>query len=109
MKTDEFWRYVITYHLYNELGEAMFSFSNAETGTMLKKGNNQLKCFFPKDFFQSGQYYLSLFIVLDKRKAIFIEKDIISFIVVDGGRELGVFMGREPGYIKPHFLWENIE
>jgi lipopolysaccharide transport system ATP-binding protein len=100
-------KYHITYHLYNEMGEAMFSFSNVSSEIVLKEGNNQLKCFFPKDFFQSGQYFLSLFIVKDKREAIFVEKDITSFTVVDGGREMGVYMGREPGYIKPTFIWEN--
>lgn len=100
-------RYHITYHLHNEMGEAMFSFSNGTDGTTLKQGNNQLKCFFPKDFFQSGQYFLSLFVIKDKREAVFVDEDIISFCVVDRIRELGVYMGREPGYIRPTFIWEN--
>lgn len=107
IKDDEFLRYAITYHLYNEIGEAMFSFSNVKDNIALKKGNNQLKCFFPKDFFQSGQYFLSLFVVKDLREAIFVENDIISFTIIDGGREMGVYMGREPGYIRPNFKWEN--
>jgi lipopolysaccharide transport system ATP-binding protein len=107
IKGNEMLRYVITYHLHNEMGEAMFSFSSGKDGIDLKKGNNQLRCFFPKDFFQSGQYFLSLFVVRDKREAIFIEKDIISFTIVDGSREIGIYMGKEPGYIKPKFMWEN--
>lgn len=98
-------KFHITYHLYNELGEAMFSFSNANTRQVLLNGVNHLICEFPASFFQSGQYSLSLFIVEDKRRSIFVEKDIISFTVVDGGREIGVYMGREPGYIKPQFEW----
>jgi len=62
---------------------------------------------FPDNFFQSGNYSLSIFVVEDKRSAIFIEKDIFIFTVVDRARELGVFMGREPGYIKPQFNWTN--
>ncbi|MBG6062951.1 lipopolysaccharide transport system ATP-binding protein [Flavobacterium sp. CG_9.1] len=107
IKDTEHLRYHITYHIQNEMGEAMFSFSNATDGTNLKQGNNQLKCFFPKDFFQSGQYFLSLFVIKDKREAIFVDEDIISFTVVDRIREMGVYMGREPGYIKPIFMWEN--
>jgi len=107
IKDREFHRYIITYHLYNEMGEEMFSFSNAKDGVHLRGGNNKIVCFFPRDFFQSGQYFLSLFIVKDKRDAIFVEKDILSFTVVDGGREMGTYMGREPGYIKPTFNWEN--
>jgi lipopolysaccharide transport system ATP-binding protein len=100
-------RYHITYHLFNEMGEALFSFSHAYT-TDLKKGLNNVRCIFPESFFQSGQYFLSLFIVEDKREAIFIERDILTFTIVESGREIGVYMGREPGYIKPTFKWENI-
>ncbi|KIC03399.1 ABC transporter [Flavobacterium sp. JRM] len=101
-------RYHITYHLYNEMGEALFSFSNGHEENVLKCGNNELTCTFPVSFFQSGQYFLSLFIIKDKREAVFIEKDVISFTIVDSSRDLGVYMGREPGYIKPKFEWTNL-
>ena len=104
--TDEPERYHITYHLYNELGEPLFSFS-CKDKVKLKKGMNKLTCIFPENFFQSGNYSLSLFVVVDKRTAIYIENDIFIFTVVDRARELGVFMGREPGYIKPQFDWIN--
>ena len=100
-------RYHVTYHLYNEMGEAMFSFTHWRNGLKLEKGRNTLSCYFPESFFQEGQYFLSLFIVEDRRKAIFIEKDIMGFTVVNASRDLGVYMGREPGYIKPSFHWEN--
>jgi lipopolysaccharide transport system ATP-binding protein len=105
-ESNEISKYHITYHLYNEMGEALFSFSNPSE-VALVKGDNSLVCLFPKNFFQSGNYHLTLFIIEDKKKAIFIEKDIFSFTVVDGGRDFGVFMGREPGYIKPQFEWRN--
>lgn len=98
-------RYQITYHLYNEIGEALFSFSSIQANKEMHEGLNRLVCTFPSAFFQSGQYYLTLFIVEDKREAIFVEKDIIAFTVIDGSREIGVYQGREPGYIKPKFDW----
>ena len=103
IKSDTPERYHLTYHLYNEMGEAMFSFSSEKVS--FEKGSNKLVCTFPADFFQSGQYFLSFFLVEDRRQAIFIENDIISFTVIDGQRDLGVYMGREPGYIKPKFNW----
>lgn len=99
--------YHITYHLYNEMGEAMFSFSSGRINVFLEKGRNKATCFFPANFFQAGEFYLSLFIVKDKKNAIFVEKDIVAFNVVDGDREIGVYMGKEPGYIKPIFQWKN--
>ena len=98
-------RYHITYHLYNEMGEAMFSFSNSGF-VSLKKGINSITCKFPPSFFQSGQYFLSFYIIQDSKQLIYVENDIISFTVVDSGRELGTYMGREPGFIRPKFEWE---
>jgi lipopolysaccharide transport system ATP-binding protein len=100
--------YCITYHIYNELGEAMFSFYDTDSISNIKQGNNRLCCEIPAYFFQSGNYSLCLFVVKDKRAAVFIEKDIFRFTVVDGGRDLGVYMGREPGYIRPQFKWSKL-
>jgi lipopolysaccharide transport system ATP-binding protein len=106
MFTSDVSRYHITYHLNNELGEALFSFTN-HNSIGLKFGKNKITCVFPKNFFQSGSYHLSLFVIEDVKNAITVEKDIFSYTVVDGGRELGVYMGREPGYIRPTFEWKN--
>lgn len=105
LKENQTNNYHVTFHLYNELGEALFSFSNVAEADRLKYGYNELTCKFPSSFFQSGQYFLSFFFVKDKREALFIENDILSFTIVDGSRDLGVYMGREPGYIKPQFNW----
>ncbi|KAF2342026.1 ABC transporter ATP-binding protein [Flavobacterium tistrianum] len=105
LKDDCLGSYHVTYHLYNEMGEALFSFSNGEEKEKLQYGKNELICFFPSSFFQSGQYFLSFFFIKDKREARFVENDILCFTVIDGGRDLGVYMGREPGYIKPKFNW----
>ncbi|WP_242131682.1 ABC transporter ATP-binding protein [Aestuariivivens marinum] len=99
-------QYHVTYHLFNELGEPLFSFSSGSID--LLKGYNRLHCSFPKSFLRSGQYFLSFFVVENKRKAVFIEKDIMSFTVVDAKRDLGVYMGKEPGYIKPQLTWQNL-
>ncbi|UPT70047.1 MAG: polysaccharide ABC transporter ATP-binding protein [Flavobacterium sp. JAD_PAG50586_2] len=101
-------RYSVTYHLYNELGEAMFSLYDSNAGSTMQEGNNKLCCEIPAYFFQSGNYSLSLFVVEDKRVSVFVERDVFRFTVVDGGRDLGVYMGREPGYIRPQFKWSKL-
>jgi lipopolysaccharide transport system ATP-binding protein len=100
-------RYHITYHLYNEMGEALFSFGS-QGSVSLKAGINRVVCTFPTDFFQAGQFFLSFFFVEDRKRAIFIERDIIGFTVIDGSREIGVYMGKEPGSIRPKFEWKNL-
>jgi lipopolysaccharide transport system ATP-binding protein len=101
-------RYHITYHLHNEMGEALFSFSNVNDDTIFYEGKNKIVCTFPNKFLQSGNYFLSLYVVEDRKSAILIERDILSFSVVDGERDLGVYMGREPGSIRPAFKWSNL-
>jgi lipopolysaccharide transport system ATP-binding protein len=97
-------RYSLTYHIFNELGESMFSFYTPP-GFKMNKGKNLVTCLFPSHFFQSGNFNLTLFVVEDARKGIFKEADIHVFTIVDGQRPMGVYMGREPGYITPKFEW----
>ena len=98
-------RYHVTFHIYSEKGDPLFSFTHLNQNLKLNIGINHLVCTFPTSFFQSGQYFLSFFLVEDKRNAFFVKEDILSFTVIDGLREIGVFMGREPGFIKPQFDW----
>jgi lipopolysaccharide transport system ATP-binding protein len=106
--TSESERYHVTYHLYNELGEAMFSMSNRRAGVNLISGVNHLVCKFPKGFLQPGNFSLKFLLVKDRKKAIYVEDSIINFTVVNAGRELGIYMGREPGFIIPNLEWEKI-
>jgi lipopolysaccharide transport system ATP-binding protein len=97
-------RYHLTYVLNNEQTEPLFSLSHYEQFP-LKPGDQKIKCTFPAKYFQSGNYYLSLYIIEDRSRADFIESDIFTFIVEDAPREIGAWTGREPGYIRPTFKW----
>jgi lipopolysaccharide transport system ATP-binding protein len=100
-------RFHITYHLYNEMGEPMFSFTHASKLSLVE-GINKIACEFPASFFQAGQYFLSFFLIKDKREAIFLKKDILSFTVTNSQRKIGQYMGREPGFIRPQFNWKKL-
>jgi lipopolysaccharide transport system ATP-binding protein len=93
----------IVYHVYNESGDPIFSMGTADI--VLQIGNNKITCEIPPYFFQSGTYYLSLFVISKAQKAILVEKDVMSFLVTDGDRMMGAYMGREPGDIRPQFNW----
>jgi lipopolysaccharide transport system ATP-binding protein len=101
-------RYHMTFHLSNDDGEPVFSFSHLRDGTALRNGENELVCTFPPNFLNVGNFYLSLYVIKDKKEAIMIEKDIASFTISVKDTELGTWMGREPGDIKPSFEWVNI-
>ena len=93
----------LTFHLYDETGEPVFSF--ASTQLPMELGRNELTCVFPALFLQTGTFYVSLYVVTKDNKCLIIEKDVISFLVSDGGRDFGAYMGRQPGMIRPHFNW----
>lgn len=93
----------IVYHVYNESGDPIFSMGT--TDIEVQMGSNKITCEIPAYFFQSGTYYLSLFVISKSQKAILIEKDVMSFLVTDGDRLMGSYMGREPGDIRPQFNW----
>ncbi|MFQ3576753.1 MAG: ABC transporter ATP-binding protein [Cytophagales bacterium] len=99
-------RYHITYHMVNETGEPIFSFSSARDGINLKRGEHKLKCIFPKYFLQSGGFSISFYLIEDRRMAVCTEKDLLSFVIMDSRRNLGVYLGREPGFVKPKFNWQ---
>lgn len=104
MLTPDAGRYHLTYHLSNEMGETMFSFG---TGQIFRQGINKATCEVPAGFFQSGHYTLHFLMVRDKKHGGPIRRDTFTFSVVDGGKEMGDYMGREPGYIRPQFEWKN--
>jgi lipopolysaccharide transport system ATP-binding protein len=95
----------LTFMLNNEYGEPLFTFSHARNNIILKKGENKVTCLLPFGFLNTGTYYLTLSIIRNKREMIFNEKDILVFSVVEGQRELGSWLGKEPGFIRPRFEW----
>ena len=100
-------QYHLTYHLVNEMEEPLFSTSNRKADIPLKKGLNNLTFEFPADFLQAGTYHLKFLLVEKRKRPIFVEDRIFSFNVVNSEREIGVYMGKEPGSIKPSLIWKN--
>lgn len=99
--------YHITYHLINEMEEALFSLSNGSGNLPLEKGMNKLTTVFPKRFLQAGGFSLKFMIVEKRKKAIKIVDRIIQFNVVHGRREIGTYMNKEPGSIIPNLEWKK--
>jgi lipopolysaccharide transport system ATP-binding protein len=95
----------VTFVLYNEYGEALFTFSHIQANIQLHEGLNKIKCTLPEGFLNIGSYYLSLFVIENAKSTLFVEKDIMSFNIQEGERAIGAWMGKEPGFIKPKFDW----
>lgn len=101
--------YHFTFSMKDDEGNKLFTFSNNRDEFPLRKGEQTLICEFPAKFMNVGQYYLDLLIVKNRKERVFEEKDIVSFTISMKPMELGVWMGREPGFIKPSFDWKYAE
>jgi lipopolysaccharide transport system ATP-binding protein len=95
----------LTYVLRNEYGEPLFTFTHAGNNMKLNQGLNNVKCIFPKGYFNIGTYYLAIYIIKNAKETIYTENDILVFNIQEGQRPIGAWMGREPGFIKPIFDW----
>lgn len=100
-------KYHMTFHMYSEMGEAIFSFSHLRDGVELQNGENILTCKFPGRFFNTGTFFISVLIVLDRKEVIFIEKDLLSFSINSSAVQFGAWMGKSVGSLKPSFKWIN--
>ena len=107
IKDEKAERLHVTYVIKGDDGIDLFTFSHINAGVKLKKGINKLKCIFPKGFLNIGTFFFTLYIIKDSRETLFTEKDIFSVKIQEGEREIGGWMGKEPGFIKPVFEWKN--
>ncbi len=95
----------VTMVLYNEYGEALFTFSHIHSNVKLHSGLNKIKCSLPEGFLNIGSYFVSLFVIENAKTTLLVEKDAISFNIQEGERPIGAWMGKEPGFLKPKFEW----
>ena len=99
---NSFW---ITFHLKNDMGNKLFSFTGGGRCYDRKHeaGEYYQTCIIPKSFLNWGNYALD-FMALEQDRNITDmadENDILVFTVANRAIELGGYMGREPGDITP--------
>jgi len=97
--------YHLSYVVKNFNGEIIFTMTNAYK-TKLQVGNNKLLCDIPKDFFNVGEYILGLYIIRNLNESVLHEDDILTFRITERNKELGEWLGVEPGFIKTNFEWQ---
>jgi lipopolysaccharide transport system ATP-binding protein len=96
----------VVFVLKNEEGDAIFTFSHPDG--MLDTGINNIVCTLPKSFLNVGSYFLDFYLNFKRRETLYVEKDILYFNIQEGVRDLGVWMGRDYGIIKPVFEWRKV-
>ena len=87
--------------------ENLVVFTTHNSSNPLKFGDNKVIFKIPKNFLNIDNYSISLYIIQNKQTCILYEEDFLSFNILEAGKELGGWMGREPGFIKTNFEWYN--
>ncbi|MBN2165649.1 MAG: ATP-binding cassette domain-containing protein, partial [Marinilabiliaceae bacterium] len=104
-------RYDITLHFKDEQGNKLFSAGSFQKINKLINEETQgiytVTGLIPSNFFNYGTFYIDIYFVLDLRKTVIIENDILSFTVSNKSIEIGQYMGKEPGALHPLFIWEK--
>jgi len=98
----------LTLHFKTESGMVIFVTSTIFSKTFLKalpQGGNLLKMYIPSRYLNEGTFSIDLYLVLNRRKSIKSEKDILSFIVITEKKKLGSYLSKEFGFIQPTFDW----
>ncbi len=96
----------LVYRFKDNQGEYIFVSSSSFGELKLNfKGEKEILMTIPSNFFNEGFIYVDVMISNGRRK-LFLEKDALSVLVVQEKRALGMWMGKTPGPLKPHFKWE---
>jgi lipopolysaccharide transport system ATP-binding protein len=99
----------ITLHVKDEQGNKLFSTGSGtiDNDSFKTTGLIETKGYFPSNLFNWGNFYIDLLIVENRKRSIIRENDIISFTLLNKEQQIGIFMGKEPGSLKPILNWEK--
>ncbi len=66
-----------------------------------------MTCNVPANLFNQGTFFINCAVTEDKRKTLFTIDDIVCFTVNSSKNELGKWMGKTKGALKPSLLWKK--
>ena len=104
-------RFWLTFHMKNEQGEKIFSFSadNTQISQRKEEGEYTQVCDIPSKFLNWGNYAIDFHAIQQQPDVVCLVyvPDIISFTLTNRANEIGGWMGKEPGDITPHFSFRE--
>ncbi|MFD1014624.1 ABC transporter ATP-binding protein [Winogradskyella rapida] len=92
----------------DDSGHFIFVLAKNTTKDRDKIGVFTYEVILPNYFFNEGTFYVDL-LINHNRKQIYCQNDIVSFVVAQESKELGVWMGKTKGPLKPIFDWKILE
>ena len=99
----------ITLQFYDEQGIAAFVTSTGPDpsagGRSLPEGVFRSTCHVPRNLLNSGTHRVSLLVVENGTSVIYRKDDLVSFEVIDTGKNRGAWYGKTIGVVKPLLDW----
>jgi lipopolysaccharide transport system ATP-binding protein len=92
--------------LRSDRGEVILSSSSFMCQRWLQPGTNQVEINFPPWFFNAGQFAIGLGVAEGRRILHWSEEDVLHFSVSDEKRQPGIWMGRNPGFLRMPLDWK---
>jgi len=101
----------LTLHVKDDQGNKIFSTNWGKSGVSYEHdiGYHLAEAVIPANFFNWGTYFIDLYVIKDRKNALLVDNDIISFTLGNKEIQLGAWMGREPGSITPVFQWQKVK
>lgn len=98
----------ITLRVKDGEGNYLFVTSSIDNPNFsLEPGYINLSCHFPANFFNEGSFFFDLLFVKNKKEVIVIENDIVSIDLVNKVFEMGEWMGKPKGALRPLLDWKK--
>jgi hypothetical protein len=93
----------------NHKGEYIISTNSLEAGLVIESGKGTATMVIPAHFFNDGVYSMDLMVLNFESfsyTSIFEQEDILCFELIDDSKKLGLWSGKEKGYIRNIFEWK---
>jgi hypothetical protein len=99
----------VNVHFIDETDRILFGSTSKYATREEKKGKGILKpkMIIPKNFFNEGEFKINVTVIDNMKHHIFTESSLLSFKVIPRPVELGDWMGKAKGSLKPDFKWKN--
>jgi lipopolysaccharide transport system ATP-binding protein len=105
----------VEYINHNEANKLVLRFKDDQGNFIFVTGSDTFKAAgisqkstmeIPSYFFNEGAFFIDIQ-VSDGKNLLFREEDAITFSIIQERKEMGKWMGKTPGPLKPNFTWKN--
>jgi lipopolysaccharide transport system ATP-binding protein len=97
----------LTIKMKGEDGNYFLTTSSSDT-LKIEKGCHTVAMVLPAGYLNEGMYFVDVLVVANQRTAFIFEIDVLSFLVNPEPKPIGVYMGKEQGYIRSNLNWEKL-